>query len=56
MTDPVPIGVILDDSDLFNNNFLGTDETKKIVMGMIVNSPEKEMTAELIECMLKGGF
>lgn len=56
MKDPVPIGVILDDSELFNNNFLGVNETKKIVMGMVVNSPEKELTAELIEYMLKGGF
>lgn len=55
MTDPVPVGVILDDSELFNNNFLGIDETKKIVIGMVVNSPEKELTADLIEYMLKGG-
>ena len=55
MTDPVPIGIILDDSELFNNNFLGVDETQKIVMSVVVNSPEKELTADLIEYMLKGG-
>ena len=56
MEDPVPMGISIESLDLYNNNFLTANgDAKHIVIGIVRNSENTELTAELIKYMENGG-
>ena len=49
MEDPVPVGIYIDDCPLFNENFACADDnSSRVVIGIVRNSPAVEITKDLI--------
>ena len=49
LEDPVPVGIYIDDCPLFNENFACADDnSSRVVIGIVRNSPAVEITTDLI--------
>ncbi len=56
MREPVPVGIILDDCEMYNNNFIPADSAPHSVIGLIVNGKNGELSEDLIRYIIKGGM